>query len=292
MSIVTRSGTGAPTAQKMGADHLGHERSRTLAGAGELDHVGAVVIALHHAGQRTALAQRGDVTQRGHLGKHSWSPYPAGRRAPAAAMAARAMVVSCSTCCSVAALEKRATHRLDMSRGGGCQGLQSAFGEDGTQPAPVVRIRLAAHQAGLLQAADRIGTRAAGEERPVSELAHPQRVFRFLRQAHQDLVVGVGEPAVALQLVVDRGIQELHGRKGRPPGRLLGSGQPRGVRRGNRFASIRHGSELTGGDLANRLIGTLTSGLRFNGWSVSARRAGSGLSRPASVEGARPSWPS
>jgi hypothetical protein len=53
------------------ADHdLGDQRLRTLAGGGELHHVGAEVVGLDQPRQRSALAQRREVGRRGHRGQH------------------------------------------------------------------------------------------------------------------------------------------------------------------------------------------------------------------------------
>ena len=50
-------------------EHLGHERRRSLAGAAELGHVEAVVVGLHQAGQRAALAERLHVARGGDAAK-------------------------------------------------------------------------------------------------------------------------------------------------------------------------------------------------------------------------------
>ena len=56
---------------QLAADHLGHQRVQSLAGGPPLDHLGAEVVALHQPRQRPALAQRGDVPDRGDGGQHS-----------------------------------------------------------------------------------------------------------------------------------------------------------------------------------------------------------------------------
>ena len=50
--------------------NLGDERLRPLAGAAELQHVEPVVVGLHEARQRAALAQRRHVAGRDDAGKH------------------------------------------------------------------------------------------------------------------------------------------------------------------------------------------------------------------------------
>ena len=61
----TSSGTGRPSARReLPGDELGDERLGTLAGAGELEHVHAVVVGLDERRQRPALAERRQVARR------------------------------------------------------------------------------------------------------------------------------------------------------------------------------------------------------------------------------------
>src|SRR5690606_38582954 len=63
-------------------DHLGHQRLAALPGAHELHHVHAVVVGLDQARQRTALAQRQDVTRPHHFSQHAGKDTAAPRPPP------------------------------------------------------------------------------------------------------------------------------------------------------------------------------------------------------------------
>src|ERR1043165_8736854 len=71
-SITTSSGTGSPSRRGSAPGvSPAAQRLRPLPGAAELDDVGAQVGGLDDAGQGAALAQRGDITDGGELGKHT-----------------------------------------------------------------------------------------------------------------------------------------------------------------------------------------------------------------------------
>ena len=105
--------------------------------------------------------------------------------------------------------------------------LGQAFGRElGERPAPVLGTRPAAHPARRLQACDGMGEPAARRQRRVGELAHPQRPVRCLGEADEDLVVGVREPGVALQLALEAVEQQALGGEEGTPCRLLVVVQP------------------------------------------------------------------
>ena len=54
-------------------DDLGNEHLQTLTGTTKLHHVGAQIVRLDNARQRTALAQRGHVAGGMYLGDHARS---------------------------------------------------------------------------------------------------------------------------------------------------------------------------------------------------------------------------
>src|SRR5919199_2353806 len=58
-------------ARQLARHHLGRERLRPLTRAAELDHVQAIVVALHEPGQRAALSQGGHVARRRHGAQHA-----------------------------------------------------------------------------------------------------------------------------------------------------------------------------------------------------------------------------
>ena len=56
---------------QLAADDLRHQRQRPLAGAAELQHVGAEVVGLDDRGQAAALAERGEVAGHPDVFKHA-----------------------------------------------------------------------------------------------------------------------------------------------------------------------------------------------------------------------------
>src|SRR5207237_4272019 len=73
----------------------------------------------------------------------------------------------------------------------------------------------------------------------VGQLAHAHAAVLGLGQPHEHLVVGMGEPCVALELAVDGLEQQLGRLQIRPPGPLLLRRQPPEPR-------LSHGSDGTG----------------------------------------------
>ena len=61
--------------RQLAGEHLGHERSLSLAGTAELRHVQAVVVGLDETGQRSTLAQRAHIARGRHVAQpsgHVW----------------------------------------------------------------------------------------------------------------------------------------------------------------------------------------------------------------------------
>ena len=92
-----------------------------------------------------------------------------------------------------------------MTWGGRGQGGEPVIGQYGDLSAPVRLAGLAPQPASLLEPGHRVGNPAAGGLGAGSELGHPQPTTRRFRKPDEDLVVGVRDACIALEL----GVQDL-----------------------------------------------------------------------------------
>src|SRR6266545_2052836 len=123
-------------------------------------------------------------------------------------------------------VEQVAADALDMPGGGGLEDGEALVGEHGERATLVVRVVLAADPAALLQSRNGMGEPAAGEQDVPGQLAHAERAARRLREAHEDLVIGVRHARVALQLPVQLVEQQPRRAEERSPCLLLAVVQP------------------------------------------------------------------
>jgi len=116
----------------------------------------------------------------------------------------------------------------DVIRRGAPDRVQSLLGDDHERPARVGGAVGAADQSALLHAADVVGQPARRPLHVGGQFGQPAAQIGGLGQRGQHLVVRHGQPAVAVQLAGDLGVDEQHHAAVRAPRPLLLVGEPVG----------------------------------------------------------------
>jgi hypothetical protein len=151
-------------------------------------------------------------------------------------------------------IEQMRPHTLDVS---GCRGFkcrEPGIRQDGELTSAVGGAQLAPHPTVLLEPGHGVRQPASRRQRPVGQRAHAQPPVGHLRQPHQDLVIGVRDSAVALELLIEPVDEQLGGLDERPPDDLLLRTEPSRLRprhallrqgRGGRLRLRRHAEECS-----------------------------------------------
>jgi hypothetical protein len=127
-------------------------------------------------------------------------------------------------------IEQMRPHTLDMPRRRGFKCREPGIRQDGELTPAVGGAQLAPHPTVLLKPRHGVRQPASRRQRSVGQGAHAQAAVGYFRQPHQDLVVGVRDAAVALELLIEPVDQQLGGLDERPPDDLLLGTEPSWLR--------------------------------------------------------------
>lgn len=122
--------------------------------------------------------------------------------------------------------------------GGPAQHLPALVGEFGEDAAHVARAGAAADQAHPLQLGDLVGEAALGGDQLLRQFGHPQGAGRGGGEVHQDLVLGVGEARVLLELALQPAVEQIARGDEAPPGGHLALVEPARFVRGGHGGSL------------------------------------------------------